>query len=88
MPKIIYTSLTEAFFTRVKLSVFGALVVAFPFITGQIWAFVAPGLYKHEKAAFLPFLVATPFLFAMGSALLYYVMLPCGLGSSSSASRP
>jgi sec-independent protein translocase protein TatC len=76
IPRIIYTSLTEAFFTRVKLSVFGALVVAFPVIMGQVWAFVAPGLYKQEKAAFLPFIVATPFMFLLGSALLYYLMLP------------
>ena len=76
LPKFIYTSLTEPFFVRVKLSFFGALVLAFPFVAGQIWAFVAPGLYKHEKAAFLPFLVATPILFAMGAALLYYVLVP------------
>jgi sec-independent protein translocase protein TatC len=76
LPRVIYTNLTEAFFTRVKLSFFGALVVAFPFIAAQIWAFVAPGLYKDEKAAFLPFLVASPILFAMGAALLYYVLLP------------
>ena len=76
LPEIIYTHLTEAFFTRVKLAFFGAIVVAFPFIAGQIWAFVAPGLYKHERAAFLPFLAATPVLFLMGGALLYYLLLP------------
>ena len=76
LPKFIYTSLTEPFFVRVKLSFFGAVVLAFPFVAGQIWAFVAPGLYKHEKSAFLPFLVATPILFAMGAALLYYVLVP------------
>jgi sec-independent protein translocase protein TatC len=76
MQEIIYTAMTEAFFTRVKLAFFGAVVIAFPFIAGQIWLFVAPGLYKHEKSAFLPFLVATPVLFAMGAALLYYVLLP------------
>src|SRR5215470_2090638 len=76
LPKFVYTSLTEPFFVRVKLSFFGAVVLAFPFVAGQIWAFVAPGLYKHEKAAFLPFLVATPILFAMGAALLYYVLVP------------
>jgi sec-independent protein translocase protein TatC len=76
LPRVIYTNLTEAFFTRVKLSFFGALVVAFPFIAAQLWAFVAPGLYKHEKAAFLPFLAATPILFLLGAALLYYVLLP------------
>jgi sec-independent protein translocase protein TatC len=76
LPMIIYTSLTEAFFTRVKLAFFGAIVVAFPFMAGQVWAFVAPGLYRHEKAAFLPFLLATPILFFLGAALLYYVLLP------------
>jgi sec-independent protein translocase protein TatC len=76
LPRVIYTNLTEAFFTRVKLSFFGALVVAFPFIAGQIWAFVAPGLYRHERAAFLPFLAATPVLFLLGAALLYYLLLP------------
>src|SRR5882672_638684 len=76
LPKFIYTSLTEPFFVRVKLSFFGAVVLAFPFVAAQIWAFVAPGLYKHEKSAFLPFLAATPILFAMGAALLYYVLVP------------
>jgi len=76
LPEIVYTNLTEAFFTRVKLSFFGAIVVAFPIIAGQLWAFVAPGLYKHEKSAFLPFLAATPVLFVMGAALLYYALLP------------
>jgi sec-independent protein translocase protein TatC len=76
LPRIIYTNLTEAFFTRVKLAFFGALVLAFPVIAGQIWAFVAPGLYRHERQAFLPFLIATPFLFALGAAMLYYLLLP------------
>lgn len=76
LPEVIYTHLTEAFFTQVKLAFFGALVVAFPFIAAQIWAFVAPGLYRHEKSAFLPFLAATPILFAIGAALLYYLLLP------------
>ncbi|MGH6932689.1 MAG: twin-arginine translocase subunit TatC [Dongiaceae bacterium] len=76
LPRIIYTSLTEAFFTRVKIAFFGALVIAFPLLAGQLWAFVAPGLYKHEKSAFLPFLIATPILFALGASLLYYVLLP------------
>ncbi|MGE0117598.1 MAG: twin-arginine translocase subunit TatC [Dongiaceae bacterium] len=76
MPPIIYTSPTEAFFVRVKLAFFGALVVAFPLLAGQIWAFVAPGLYKHERSAFLPFLLATPVLFFLGATLLYYLLLP------------
>lgn len=74
--RFIYTDLTEVFFTQVKVAFFGAMCLSFPVFASQIWAFVAPGLYKNEKKAFLPFLVATPILFLMGAALLYYVMLP------------
>jgi sec-independent protein translocase protein TatC len=74
--RFIYTDLTEVFFTQVKVAFFGALCLSFPVFASQIWAFVAPGLYKNEKSAFLPFLVATPILFLMGASLLYYVMLP------------
>lgn len=76
LPVVVYTGLTEAFFTRVKISFFGALMIAFPLLAVQIWAFVAPGLYKHEKSAFLPFLIATPILFILGAGLLYYILLP------------
>ena len=72
----IYTDLTEVFFTQVKVAFFGAACLTFPIFASQIWIFVAPGLYKHERAAFLPFLVATPILFLIGSAVLYYLMLP------------
>ena len=74
--RFIYTSLFEAFFTEMKLAAFGALCVSFPIIAGQIWAFVAPGLYKNERRAFLPFLVATPFMFLLGAAFFYYVLFP------------
>lgn len=74
--RFIYTDLTEPFFTNVKLAAFGALCVSFPMVAGQIYAFVAPGLYKNERHAFLPFLVATPFMFAIGAAFFYYVLLP------------
>lgn len=74
--RFIYTDLTEPFFTNVKLAAFGALCVSFPIVAGQLWAFVAPGLYKNERQAFLPFLVATPFMFAVGAAFFYYVLLP------------
>jgi sec-independent protein translocase protein TatC len=74
--RFIYTSLFEAFFTQVKLAAFGALCVSFPIIAGQIYAFVAPGLYKNERHAFLPFLVATPFMFAIGATFFYYVLFP------------
>jgi sec-independent protein translocase protein TatC len=74
--RFIYTDLAEVFFTQVKVAFFGALVVTFPVFAGQIWAFAAPGLYKHEKSAFLPFLVATPILFLTGAAILYYLLMP------------
>lgn len=74
--RMIFTDLTEPFFTQVKVAAFGALCVSFPVIASQIWAFIAPGLYKHEKHAFLPFLVATPVMFAVGMAFVYYVLMP------------
>jgi sec-independent protein translocase protein TatC len=73
---LIYTALPEYFFTQIKIGAFGGLCLGFPMIAAQIWMFVAPGLYKHEKRAFLPFLMWTPVLFAMGGAFVYYVMLP------------
>ncbi|MSP51721.1 MAG: twin-arginine translocase subunit TatC [Alphaproteobacteria bacterium] len=74
--RMIYTALHEAFLTYVKLGVFGAVFVSFPVIAAQIWMFVAPGLYKNERNAFLPFLVATPVLFVIGAAFVYYVVFP------------
>jgi sec-independent protein translocase protein TatC len=74
--RFIYTGLTEAFFTQVQVAFFGAICIAFPVFASQIWKFVAPGLYKNERMAFLPFLFATPVLFLAGAAVLYYVMLP------------
>jgi sec-independent protein translocase protein TatC len=74
--KMIYTSLTEPFFTYLKVAMFGALFIAFPVIASQLWLFVAPGLYRSEKRAILPFLVATPVLFLLGGALAYYVVFP------------
>mgnify|MGYP003342352005 CR=1 FL=1 len=67
--KLIYTGLLEKFFTQLKLSMFGAAFIAFPIIAAQIYKFVAPGLYKHEKRAFLPYLVATPIFFGLGTLL-------------------
>jgi sec-independent protein translocase protein TatC len=66
----------EFFFVTIKLSGFVALIVGFPLIAAQIWMFVAPGLYKKEKRAFLPFLAATPFMFYAGCAVMYYIVLP------------
>jgi sec-independent protein translocase protein TatC len=76
---MVYTAPLEFFFTQVKLAGVGGLVLAFPVIAWQLYRFVAPGLYKRERNAFLPFLLASPVLFVMGAALVYYVMLPCVL---------
>jgi len=73
---LIYTGLTEAFFTYVKVSFWAGLFIAFPVVAIQIWKFVAPGLYKNERRAFLPYLFATPVLFAMGASLAYFVVIP------------
>src|SRR5438067_178322 len=75
-PHLIYTQLYEAFFTKIKVAFFGGAFVAFPVIATQIWLFVAPGLYRSEKRAFLPFLAATPILFVAGAALAYYFVFP------------
>jgi sec-independent protein translocase protein TatC len=71
-----YTALTEAFVTRIKISFWCACFLAFPVIANQVWLFVAPGLYKDEKRALLPYLVASPVLFFLGGALAYYVIFP------------
>jgi sec-independent protein translocase protein TatC len=70
------TAPLEQFFTNIKLSAFGAIILAFPIIAWQLYRFVAPGLYKKERNAFLPFLIASPVLFMLGASLVYYVMLP------------
>src|ERR1700734_3880473 len=74
--KFIYTALLEYFLTQLKLALFGAGFISFPIVAAQIYAFVAPGLYKHERNAFVPYLVATPFFFVLGSMLVYFVVLP------------
>jgi sec-independent protein translocase protein TatC len=74
--KLVFTAPLEFFFTKVKLAGFGAVVVAFPVLAWQVYAFVAPGLYKRERRAFLPFLVAAPLLFVAGAALVYFMILP------------
>ena len=74
--QLIFTKLYEGFFVQVKVAAFAALCLAFPIIANQLWAFVAPGLYKNEKRAFLPFLLMTPVLFTAGAALAYYVVAP------------
>lgn len=74
--RMIYTSLTEGFFTYLKVSMFGAAFIAFPVVATQLWLFIAPGLYRSEKRAIMPFLISSPILFVMGAALAYYVIFP------------
>jgi sec-independent protein translocase protein TatC len=74
--RMIYTGLTEAFFTYVKVAFWAGAFVTFPFIATQLWLFIAPGLYRTEKQAFLPFLIATPVLFFIGGAVAYYIIFP------------
>ena len=74
--RMIFTGLHEGFFTQIKVGFFTALCVTFPIMLVQIWKFVAPALYKNEKGAFLPFLIATPLLFILGAAMVYYLVIP------------
>ena len=74
--KFIYTALLEYFLTQLKLAMFGAAFISFPIVAGQVYMFVAPGLYKHERNAFLPYLIATPIFFVMGAMLVYFVVFP------------
>src|ERR671917_2375679 len=77
--RLIYTAPQEYFFTQMKLALFGALFIAFPVIANQIYKFVAPGLYRNERRAFLPFLIATPILFGIGAALVYFLVMPLAM---------
>lgn len=77
--KIIYTQIFEAFFVQVKVALFAASMIAFPVIATQVWLFVAPGLYRQEKRALLPFLLATPVLFLLGASLAYFFAIPMAL---------
>ncbi|KPF73578.1 MttB family protein [Brevundimonas sp. AAP58] len=73
---LIFTAPLEFLITKMKLAAFGAVIVAFPVLAYQLWRFVAPGLYRNERGAFLPFLIASPVLFLVGAAMVYFVMLP------------
>ncbi|MCA1776777.1 MAG: twin-arginine translocase subunit TatC [Paracoccaceae bacterium] len=75
-----YIALEEGFFVAISISLLGGLVLGFPIISYQLWRFVAPGLYRSEKGAFLPFLVASPFMFFLGAAFAYYVITPLAFG--------
>ena len=74
--RMIYTGLTEAFFTYIKVAFWAGAFITFPFVATQLWLFIAPGLYRNEKEAFLPFLIATPILFFAGGAFVYYFVFP------------
>lgn len=74
--KFIYTALLEYFITQLKLALFGAAFISFPVIATQVYMFVAPGLYRNERQAFLPYLVATPLFFGLGSVMVYFIVMP------------
>jgi sec-independent protein translocase protein TatC len=74
--RLIYTGLTEAFFTYMKLAAVAGFFLSFPVIAAQVYAFMAPGLYKHERRVLLPYLVAAPTLFLLGAAMAYYGVFP------------
>lgn len=74
--RLIYTGLSEAFFTYIRVAIFSGLFLTFPILLWQIWRFIAPGLYTHEKNIFGGFLIATPILFFLGGACVYYIVLP------------
>ena len=74
--KFIYTALLEYFVTQIKIAMFGAAFLSFPVVASQIYMFVAPGLYRNERQAFLPYLVATPFFFLLGAMLVYFLAMP------------
>ena len=74
--QLIYTAPHEFFFTQIKLAMFAGLFVAFPFIAHQLYRFIAPGLYESERSAFLPYLVASPLLFALGASLVFFIVMP------------
>lgn len=74
--RMIYTALTEAFFTQIKVGFFAAAFISFPVFASQLWLFIAPGLYKHEKGALAPFLMASPVLFIAGASFVYYFIMP------------
>jgi sec-independent protein translocase protein TatC len=86
--KFIYTALLEYFVTQLKLAMFGAAFLSFPIVATQIYKFVAPGLYKHERRAFLPYLIATPFFFALGASVVYFLVLPMLIRFSLGMQQP
>ena len=77
--RLIFTALHETFFTYLRVALFASLFVSLPFLMVQLWIFVAPGLYKNEKSVVMPYLIATPLLFILGSALVYYLIMPMAI---------
>ena len=77
--RLIFTALQETFLTYLKVSFFAAFFITSPFILIQIWKFIAPGLYNHEKKAIMPYLVLTPLLFLLGGMLVYYLIMPLAI---------
>ncbi|MEL6297630.1 MAG: twin-arginine translocase subunit TatC [Pseudomonadota bacterium] len=77
--RMIYTAPHEFFFTQIRLALFGAIFFAFPVIATQLYRFVAPGLYRNERDAFIPYLIATPVLFLIGAALVYFIVMPLAM---------
>ena len=75
-PDLIFTGLQQGFMVNIRISLFGGFILSFPYISLQMWKFVAPGLYKDEKKAFLPFLIASPLLFLLGAAFSFYIVMP------------
>ncbi|MGR3491441.1 MAG: twin-arginine translocase subunit TatC [Shimia sp.] len=73
---LILIRLQEGFFVAIRISIMGGFALAFPFIGYQLWRFVAPGLYRSERGAFLPFLIASPFMFALGASFAFYIVIP------------
>ena len=77
--RLIFTALHETFFTYIRVAIFASLFVSLPFLLIQLWIFIAPGLYKNEKNVVVPYLLATPILFILGSALVYYLIMPLAI---------
>lgn len=77
--RLIFTALHETFFTYLKVALFASVFISLPYILTQIWIFIAPGLYKNEKHVVIPYLIATPALFLLGSALVYYFIMPLAI---------
>lgn len=86
--RMIFTGLTESFFTHIRVAMWAGMCLSFPIIASQVWMFVAPGLYRNERNAFLPFLFATPVMFLLGGALVYYWLMPAAIGFFLSFETP